>query len=209
MDQKPSFWSTLPGVLTAVAAIVGAAAALITALHGAGMFGASPTRQSAPEVSADVRSNAGQVNREVPAQQARTDRSDARSTAQAILTAFQRRDVIALAGLTNQVNKQIFVELAEQGEGHPRYDLVFEGWRWEIVEAWDGGLSEARYRHFVGSARDSYEAQVQFADMGTDEIGVVTMTWEGNQWAFEDINSPDRADFNKGSESFRVTPEAY
>jgi hypothetical protein len=45
--------------------------------------------------------------------------------------------------------------------------------------------------------------------MGDDEIGVVTMTWDGNQWAFEDINSPDRADFTKGSESFRVTSEPY
>jgi hypothetical protein len=70
-------------------------------------------------------------------------------------------------------------------------------------------VSEARYRHFVGSARDAYEAQVQFADMGDGEIGVVTMTWDGNQWAFEDINSPDRADFTKGSESFRVTSEPY
>ena len=37
-ESKPSFWSTLPGILTAVGGIVGASAALITALYSAGVM---------------------------------------------------------------------------------------------------------------------------------------------------------------------------
>jgi hypothetical protein len=37
--QKPSFWKTLPGIITAIATLVGAVAALITALYGAKIIG--------------------------------------------------------------------------------------------------------------------------------------------------------------------------
>ncbi len=139
----------------------------------------------------------------------KVDRADANSTANAILTAYKGRDVIALAGLTNPTNKRIFVELAEQGADHPRYASIFGGWRWEIVQGWDGEVTQARYRHFVGTARDEYQAQVKFADMGSDEVGVVTMTWEDDKWSFEDINSPSLNNFIAGSETFRLGTEPY
>ncbi|MCI5191834.1 MAG: DUF1566 domain-containing protein [Candidatus Electrothrix sp. AU1_5] len=37
--QKPSFWETLPGVITAIATLIGAVAALITALYSAKIIG--------------------------------------------------------------------------------------------------------------------------------------------------------------------------
>jgi len=37
-EDKPSFWSTFPGILTAVGGVIGAIAALLTALHGMGLF---------------------------------------------------------------------------------------------------------------------------------------------------------------------------
>jgi hypothetical protein len=38
-DSKVSFWSTMPGMLTALGAIIGASAGLITALYSAGIIG--------------------------------------------------------------------------------------------------------------------------------------------------------------------------
>jgi hypothetical protein len=38
-DPKPSFWSTLPGILTAVAAVLGAIATLLTAMYSSGLLG--------------------------------------------------------------------------------------------------------------------------------------------------------------------------
>ena len=37
--QRPSFWETVPGTITAIAALIGAVAALITALYGAKLIG--------------------------------------------------------------------------------------------------------------------------------------------------------------------------
>lgn len=59
-ESKPSFWSTLPGILTALGALTGASAALITALYTTGVIGSknklpdnppainSPTAESSP-----------------------------------------------------------------------------------------------------------------------------------------------------------------
>jgi len=38
-DSKVSFWSTIPGMMTALGAIIGASAGLITALYSAGIIG--------------------------------------------------------------------------------------------------------------------------------------------------------------------------
>jgi hypothetical protein len=49
-DSKPSFWSTIPGMMTALGAIIGASAGLITALYSAGVIGNKnnpPTNQAA------------------------------------------------------------------------------------------------------------------------------------------------------------------
>lgn len=51
-DEKPgSWWQTVPGVLTAIAGIIGAVSGLIVALHQAGIFGGEkekPAREPAP-----------------------------------------------------------------------------------------------------------------------------------------------------------------
>ena len=49
-----SFWSTLPGVLTAVGGIIAGTAALLTALVSAGMLGGKPTATPVPIVTATV-----------------------------------------------------------------------------------------------------------------------------------------------------------
>ncbi|MDH3600685.1 MAG: hypothetical protein OEU26_13710 [Candidatus Tectomicrobia bacterium] len=106
----------------------------------------------------------------------KVDRTSAKETARAILSAYRSRDVIALASLVNRTNRSIFIELAGQGENHPRYGSVFSGWRWQGVQAWDGKLGEARYRHYVGTAGDEYQANVKFGQLGPDELLVVTLT---------------------------------
>lgn len=139
----------------------------------------------------------------------RVDRSDARSTATAALKAYQSRDVIALAGLVVPNNRQIFIELAGQGKQHPRYNSIFSGWRWQLVQSWNGNIGKVHYRHNVGSAVDNYVAVVKFADMGPDEISVVTLDWGDGQWWFEDIHSPSRAEFDKGRPAFSLEPAPY
>ncbi len=117
------------------------------------------------------------------------DRTDATSTATAILTAYKSKDLKTLATLCNSTNRGMFDELANQGEAHPRYNSIWQGWRWEAVAGWDGTIRETRY--------DEDEALVHFADMEGDEIAVVVLSWEDDQWAFEDVNSPDRSSFKK------------
>ncbi|MEP2028228.1 MAG: hypothetical protein ABJI96_05910 [Paracoccaceae bacterium] len=50
--EKTSFWKTVPGILTGIAAIVTATAALLTAVDKAGFLSSDsnpPQRESAPE----------------------------------------------------------------------------------------------------------------------------------------------------------------
>jgi len=139
----------------------------------------------------------------------KVDRTNAKETAHAILSAYRTRDVIALASLINTTNRRIFIELAEQGEKHPRYNSVFLGWRWQAVQAWDGNLGETRYRHYVGTARNEYQAKVKFGELGPDEFLVVTLTWEDGKWSFKDIHSPTPKSFYSGAMTFRLSSEPY
>ncbi len=46
--DKQSFWTTLPGILTAIAAVITAVGGLLVALHTAGLIGAGSTPAPAP-----------------------------------------------------------------------------------------------------------------------------------------------------------------
>ncbi len=56
-EEKMSFWTTLPGVLTAIAGIIAAVAALLTALNSAGLLGSKHD------------SNGGPVDKQTPSAQ--------------------------------------------------------------------------------------------------------------------------------------------
>lgn len=116
-----------------------------------------------------------------------TDRSDPRAVTDAFLTAYKARDLDALATLVNRYNRNLFEEIAAQGEAHPDYTEVFGGWRGEAADGWDGETLEVRY--------DGSQAVVRFADLSADETAVLVLDDE-NGWAVADINSPDRADYD-------------
>ncbi|MCP9934172.1 hypothetical protein KBZ08_09630 [Cyanobium sp. Candia 9D4] len=213
-EQKSSFWSTLPGILTALGGLLAGVAGLVTALYTAGIIG-TPSEKKVPPVSipaTQTQPSDSLSKGQVPVLSlSQVDRTDAKSTAYSILNAYRARDVIALAGLVSPTNRRIFVELAEQGESHPRYSSIFgdASWRSKVVQSWDGNLGEVRYRHYVGAARNDYEAQVEFAEAGPNELAVVTLTWLDGKWNWEDINSPSRQNFMKGRPSFSRSEEPY
>ena len=213
-EQKSSFWSTLPGILTALGGLLAGVAGLVTALYTAGIIG-TPSEKKVPPVSipaTQTQPSDSHSKGQVPVLSLpQVDRTDAKSTAYSILNAYRAKDVIALAGLVSPTNRRIFVELAEQGESHPRYSSIFgdASWRSKVVQSWDGNLGEVRYRHYVGATRNDYEAQVEFAEAGPNELAVVTLTWLDGKWNWEDINSPSRQNFMKGRPSFSRSQEPY
>ncbi len=126
------------------------------------------------------------------------DRSNAVSTARAVLSAYGARDLTQLADLSSAYNRGLMREMARQGAAHPRYRPVFSGWRWKAVSAWDGEIRAVRYRNFAGGQvlPPRTLAWVLFARVeGSDEVIVVTLIREAGQWCFQDIHSPDEADF--------------
>ena len=137
------------------------------------------------------------------------DRTDATQVAVAILTAYQNKDLRALASLSTSRNAVAIAEMAASGPSDSRYQSVFAGWRWQAVTEWDGMIGEVRYRHYVGTARDEYQAHVRFADFDLPEIAVVTLTWENEEWAFEDVHSPNLETFLKGRAVFSLDADAY
>ncbi len=137
------------------------------------------------------------------------DRTNAAQVAAASLTLFRERDLAGLSEISTAANRRILAELAEQGPSNSRYQSVFQGWRWDAVQAWDGTIEEVRYRHFVGSADEGYEAQAKFGELDYPEIATLVLKWEDGQWAFEDISSPNLSTFEKGREEFSLDSAPY
>lgn len=118
-----------------------------------------------------------------PAQSADLDRTDPAAVAVAFLNAFKAKDVIAMAPLSNETNREMFTSLAAEGEAHKAYNDVFSGWRFDSAVAWDGTVQPTRYK-------ENGEAVVAFHQMPDDEVAVIVLTKENGIWGIEDINSP-------------------
>jgi hypothetical protein len=138
----------------------------------------------------------------------KVDRSDAASTAVAVLRAYAAKDLPAMAELSNADNKEIIRELIAQGENHPRWRSIFSGGRWQAVSSWKGDLGEIRYfeRTPYGKNEKEYEVRVQFGETTPEKVVVVTLTWEAGKWCFEDVNFPSRESFEKGSKTRPAIP---
>ena len=120
-----------------------------------------------------------------PAHAGEIDRTDPSATAIGFLTAFKAKDVVAMATFSNAENKEMFDDLAANGEASKVYKNVFKGWRFESASAWDGSVGEVRYR--------KGQAIVPFHEMEGDEVAVVVLTKENGVWGLEDINSPSKS----------------
>ena len=134
------------------------------------------------------------------------DRTDAAATAQAVLKAYAAKDLPAMAELSTADNRVIIQELIKQGESHPRWRSIFSGGRWQAVSTWNGKLGEIRYFERTAIDTKHFEARVQFGETEPEKLVVVTLSWEGGKWCFEDVNFPRRETFEQGSKTRPVMP---
>jgi hypothetical protein len=122
-------------------------------------------------------------------------RHDAAAVAAAVLKAYQSKDLKAMAALATEGTAKICLELAEQGEKHPRHSSLFGGSRWEAVQAWDGKTLLVRYRDHGGHA----DAVVGFHKSGEDMVYV--LLHEGKDgFQFDDVKKIEVAKFEQMSE---------
>jgi hypothetical protein len=129
------------------------------------------------------------------------DRTNAKATAAAILTAYKAKDYKAMSELATTTNKKILAELAEQGEKHKRYKSLFGGFRWEAISKWDGKtLDEPRY--------NKDRAWVKFAEGEEKRAVVVSLKSEdgGKTWAFDDVNNKEADALEKESKTPTKAP---
>ena len=122
------------------------------------------------------------------------DRTDALETARAVLQAYRARDIVALSEFCEAGNRRILMELVRDGERHPRYRSIWVTWRWQRAQAWDGRMDEVRYRQMG----DGLRARAKFAE-SPEEVFVVTLQLLDGKWVWDDIHSPDRADYESES----------
>lgn len=122
------------------------------------------------------------------------DRTDALQTARAVLQAYRSRDIVALSEFCEVGNRRILMELVRDGERHPRYRSIWVTWRWQRAQAWDGRMDEVRYRQMG----DGLRARAKFAE-SPEEVFVVTLQLLDGKWVWDDIHSPDRADYESES----------
>jgi len=130
-------------------------------------------------------------DKETSSSQAPVDRTDAKSTAGAILRAYKAKDLRTLATLATKSDHDFLIEMADSGESHRRYrdfmEVNFSGWRWEGMLAWNGQIGEARYK------QSSSKATVKFGELGPEEFLVVKLKCEDGKWCALQIEnlSPD------------------
>ena len=117
------------------------------------------------------------------------DRTDPVATAQAFLLAFKTKDLVKMAELVNSSNKEMFEELAAEGEANRGYKEVFGGWRYEAAVAASGVSDTVKYNR-------RGEGVVMFHKLEGDEVAVFVLTNEDGIWAIEDINSPGTAQYD-------------
>lgn len=118
-ERKPSFWSTLPGVLTALGTAVGAAATLMTTLYSVGVIGAAKPKATAAEVVTAAASSAAHPELEeakkkiekLARQKQTAEEARARAEAEA---ARVRREQAAAAAKELEAKKQAELEAARQ-----------------------------------------------------------------------------------------------
>ena len=122
------------------------------------------------------------------------NRTDALETARAVLQAYRARDIVALSEFCEAGNRRILMELVRDGESHPRYRSIWVTWRWQRAQAWDGRMDEVRYRQMG----DGLRARAKFAE-SPEEVFVVTLQLLDGKWVWDDIHSPDRADYESES----------
>lgn len=122
------------------------------------------------------------------------DRTDALETARAVLQAYRARDIVALSEFCEAGNRRILMELVRDGERHPRYRSLWVTWRWQTAQAWDGRMDEVRYRQMG----DGLRARAKFAE-SPEEVFVVTLQLLDGKWVWDDIHSPERADYESES----------
>ena len=128
-------------------------------------------------------------DKETSSSQAPVDRTDAKSTAGAILRAYKAKDLRTLATLSHRFNHDMFVEMADSGKSHTRYNSMWSGWRWEGAQTWNGQIGEARY----SQGRSRISASVKFGESESGSILVVKLKWEDGKWCALQIEnlSPD------------------
>jgi len=125
----------------------------------------------------------------------------AADTATQILHAYKSKQWAQLAGLSTGGNRQLLQNLAAGSEKEKSFT---SGWRWEVVNNWNGVISEVRYStNNAGDGWTEYSAYAKFGASG-DECFVVAMELGVIKWNFEDISSPDCKDFNSYSTTSEI-----
>lgn len=125
------------------------------------------------------------------------DVSDPKSVARLVLQRYAEKDVGGLLALSQEGPVAEYV-LQKYAPGSSRYQSLFSesAWRWQAVKNWNGQLPQVSYtlqRRPSTKANADY-ARVEFG-RSEAEVYVVTLERKGEKWLFEDIHSPDAADF--------------
>jgi|TARA_B100001971_G_scaffold132289_1_gene122112 hypothetical protein len=120
----------------------------------------------------------------------KVDRTDAKSTAGALLRAYKEQDLRTIATLSTKSDHDFIIEMANSGDSHNHYrnfmEVNFSGWREEGVQAWNGQLEEVRYKQ----SRTKIRASVKFGELGPEEVLVVKLKCEEGKWCSLQIENP-------------------
>lgn len=148
------------------------------------------------------------------------DEPEVPALARRAIHAWARADFVELASLSQpeirkRIEETLLSDPAKVEEARERMQRADgpKGATYARTKAWDGKIRGIRYRHFVGTGRDEYVANVWFETLGEDdgeeELLVATLVREGGQWYFDDMHSPTKSAWLEGREEFVESAESY
>lgn len=116
---------------------------------------------------------------------------DPRAIALEVLGRCKGSDGARLKSVATAYNRRHDV-VVKQGQTVCEAIFGRDSWRNRAVEAWDGEARSVRVR--------GNEARVMFHELRDNEVAVVSLAREADQWRFDDINSPDRGSYETWGE---------
>lgn len=120
------------------------------------------------------------------------DQSNPAEVAKAVLNYYKNKDLESLRYLsTNQ--KSLIIQRIILTENETAQQKIFNGWRWEKINEWNGEIVEVRFADNLKSAYALFNLPKNAEP--TSPAVVVTMMSENKKWKFDDIQKYTKQSF--------------
>lgn len=122
----------------------------------------------------------------------KVDQSNPAEVAKHVLDFYKNQDLEALRYLSTH-QKSIIIQRIILSKNEIAKQKIFNGWRWESINEWDGKIKEVRFADNLKSAYALFKLPENSSP--TSPAIIVTMISENDKWKFDDIQKYTKQSF--------------